>query len=379
MDLKGLGQVQIMNEFTSQSDASLSLLYYPLIGKDAYILYGILKSFDGMRIDQDKLISLTHISEALFEKARTVLEEFGLLKTYFDEKQRIWLYALYAPMRPLEFLSHETFGRLYINETSSLNYDFMKLHFTNNKEIGSSFMNISKDLDVERLSNWSSQKEFSFNKAKPVNEYLNDLSFDFEEFFKNMDRIFPQRLRTKENLTLIARLANVHGLSATQMKRFVNRSIINGKLNEDSLKKQVMYMKPKKVSPKDPYMLAPVQFMASKQNGAPVSIADQNLIQHICTNYPFSNEVVNVLIEYVLAKTNQQFNKAYVEKVAASWARKGIDTREKALKEFDQPRKYTKKSKDLPDWYQDTQTQQVDEQTLQKALEIQRNLKGDRE
>lgn len=383
MDLKGLGQIQIMNDFNSLSDASLSLLYYPLIGKDAYILYGILKSFDGMSIDQDKLIVMTHISEGLFEKARTVLEEFGLLKTYFDENQRIWLYAIYAPLQPMDFLAHETYGRLYINETSSLHFDFMKLHFSANKDIPSSFMNVSKELDINRLANWSEQKEFSFNKVKPVDTYLNDLNFDFGTLFENMDRIFPQRLRTKENLTLIARLANTHGLSATQMRRFVNRSIVNNKLDTQRLKNQVMYAKPVNTKTKDTYEMAPVQFMASKQKGTPVSISEQKIIQSLCEKYPFTNEVVNVLIEYVLNRYNQTFNKFHVEDVANSWVRKGIDTKEKALNELkmlDQTKNsfHAKtQTKDFPDWYQDTQTKPVDEKTLQQALEIQRKLKGD--
>jgi len=46
-------------------------------------------------------------------------------------------------------------------------------------------------------------------------------------------------------------------------------------------------------------------------------------------------DVVNVLIEHILAKNNQRLNKAYVEKVAVTWSRLKITTVEEALKELE--------------------------------------------
>ena len=42
-------------------------------------------------------------------------------------------------------------------------------------------------------------------------------------------------------------------------------------------------------------------------------------------------DVVNVLIEYVLEKTNQKLTKSYVEKIAGEWVRLQIDTSQKAF------------------------------------------------
>ena len=55
------------------------------------------------------------------------------------------------------------------------------------------------------------------------------------------------------------------------------------------------------------------------------------MIETLITDFKMKPEVVNVLIEYVLEKTNQRFSKSYVEKIASVWVRLNIDTSEKAL------------------------------------------------
>lgn len=67
------------------------------------------------------------------------------------------------------------------------------------------------------------------------------------------------------------------------------------------------------------------------QHGVEVSRSDKYLIEALISDFKMKPEVVNVLIEYVLKMKNQQFPKAYVEKVASTWVRLEIDTSEKAL------------------------------------------------
>ena len=46
-------------------------------------------------------------------------------------------------------------------------------------------------------------------------------------------------------------------------------------------------------------------------------------------DYRLPAEVINVLIDYALKATDQKFSRSFVEKVASSWARLKIDTKEK--------------------------------------------------
>ena len=82
---------------------------------------------------------------------------------------------------------------------------------------------------------------------------------------------------------------------------------------------------------KDPYRFPPVRFLQNLQHGVEVSRSDKYLIEALISDFKMKPEVVNVLIEYVLKMKNQQFPKAYVEKVASTWVRLEIDTSEKAL------------------------------------------------
>lgn len=73
--------------------------------------------------------------------------------------------------------------------------------------------------------------------------------------------------------------------------------------------------------------------------------SDQALIERLCTQFQLSVEVVNTLIEYTLHQTHQQFSRNYVEKVAASWDRLGVDSRKKALEIINQAPTENKREK----------------------------------
>ena len=72
------------------------------------------------------------------------------------------------------------------------------------------------------------------------------------------------------------------------------------------------------------------------------------LIEH----YRLPNDVINIMVEYVLDKNNQNLNKNYVEKVASSWVRLKIDTKEKALEHI-----RNGKAKPKEDWLDRMQRQ----------------------
>ena len=95
-------------------------------------------------------------------------------------------------------------------------------------------------------------------------------------------------------------------------------------------------------------------------------------------------EVVNVLIEYVLSKTNQRFTKSYVETVASAWIRLKIDTKEKALDLISEESKEKKlkriQRKEVTRWYDDQDSIQKDDEVHVDDDELQRlmaQLRGD--
>lgn len=122
--------------------------------------------------------------------------------------------------------------------------------------------------------------------------------------------------------------------------------------------------------------MAPMHFFQSRQS-APIAKADENLIMSLSTNYGFSNEVVNLLIEYTLEATNQRFQRAYVEKVASTWNRLKIKTRQEAIQyiESQKANNYASRkevNQSLPEWYSQQESTPPDEELLAKALALQK-------
>jgi replication initiation and membrane attachment protein DnaB len=91
--------------------------------------------------------------------------------------------------------------------------------------------------------------------------------------------------------------------------------------------------KPQEQPAADRYSLSPVSFLQSFQNGAQVTRAEKKILEHLSMDMNFSNEVINVMIEYILKISSNRLNSKFVDAVASEWARDGISTKEQALRE----------------------------------------------
>ena len=166
------------------------------------------------------------------------------------------------------------------------------------------------------------------------------------------------------------------------MRKYVQRSINPSTHVFDLEKLKNMVMGNRKVVKinKDPYQMSPVKFLQNKQNGIPVVKSDQALIERLCTEFQFPVEVVNTLMEYTLQQTHQQFSRNYVEKVAASWVRLHVDSRNRALEIINQGSVENRKEKKienvvLDDKFYTQKEDKSDSQIQQEMLELQKMLK----
>ena len=382
--LKGECTIRCIGEYNQNWVSHLTLLYFPLIKNDAFIVYEVLHSIQGNQqtIKSDQILTLCDMTARRFKAARETLEEFSLLKTYYDAIHQSYLFQLYPPKTPNVFLRHDTMGRLLINVLGSQRYNQLCIQFAQDHGNTENMTDISKEMDISRLDGWNESKEIAMARCKPKEEMNNPMyPFDCDTFLTGMDRIFPYRLRTKENLSRIAQLASIYGISEKDMKKYVQRCIrpSTHEFNLEFLEELVS--KNRTVSPeqKDPYSMAPIQFLLSKQkSGGNLAAADKHLVEKLCTDYNFSYDVVNVLIEYVLTHTNQKFTASYVEKVAATWSRLGIKNREDALQHISEEKTERKeKPSQLPSWYDQIPEEKASEELLAQALEFQKKLKGE--
>ena len=370
-------EVRCIEHLSSEQRQSLNLLYGPLMGKNSICLYEFLGSIQNL-VELEDVYLLLNMNASQFDIARNRLEQYHLIETYVHEGDMLIL--LYAPLLPDSFLCHETYSRLYLASVGAKCFDKVKAMLYKDKTVSSSYTKVESPLDVSILDSWNESKEIAFEKVKPTIKQKYD--FDFAALFKGMDRIFPVRLRTSENLDRIAEMAKIYGIDAKDMRKYVQRSTNPSTHVFDLEKLKDMVMRNRKVMEvsKDPYKMSPVKFLQNKQNGIPVVKSDQALIERLCKEFQFPIEVVNTLIEYTLQQTNQQFSRNYVEKVAASWVRLGVDSRKKALDIINQSPLENKRDKKvekvmLDDKFYTQKEEKSDAQLHKEMLELQKMLK----
>lgn len=370
-------EVRCIEHLSSEQRQSLNLLYGPLMGKNSICLYEFLGSIQNL-VELEDVYLLLNMNASQFDIARNRLEQYHLIETYVHEGNMLIL--LYAPLLPDSFLCHETYSRLYLASVGAKCFDKVKAMLYKDKTVSSSYAKVESPLDVSILDSWNESKEIAFEKVKPTIKQKYD--FDFATLFKGMDRIFPVRLRTSENLDRIAEMAKIYGIDAKDMRKYVQRSTNPSTHVFDLEKLKDMVMRNRKVMEvsKDPYKMSPVKFLQNKQNGIPVVKSDQALIERLCKEFQFPIEVVNTLIEYTLQQTNQQFSRNYVEKVAASWVRLGVDSRKKALDIINQSPIENKRDKKaekvvLDDKFYTQKEEKSDAQLHKEMLELQKMLK----
>lgn len=370
-------EVRCIEHLSSEQRQSLNLLYGPLMGKNSICLYEFLGSIQNL-VELEDVYLLLNMNASQFDIARNRLEQYHLIETYVHEGDMLIL--LYAPLLPDSFLCHETYSRLYLASVGAKCFDKVKAMLYKDKTVSFSYTKVESPLDVSILDSWNESKEIAFEKVKPTIKQKYD--FDFATLFKGMDRIFPVRLRTSENLDRIAEMAKIYGIDAKDMRKYVQRSTNPSTHVFDLEKLKDMVMRNRKVMEvsKDPYKMSPVKFLQNKQNGIPVVKSDQALIERLCKEFQFPIEVVNTLIEYTLQQTNQQFSRNYVEKVAASWVRLGVDSRKKALDIINQSPIENKRDKKaekvvLDDKFYTQKEEKSDAQLHKEMLELQKMLK----
>ena len=382
-------KIEMLASLRQEDFNVLHLLYAPLIGKDAITLYETLRALSMMpqKIKNHLLIQkLCGQSCELIEGSRTLLEQYLLVKTYYDGTKNAYLYELYPPKSGDQFLSHDVFGRLYLRKMGKQVYEYMKRCFASGSNGKESYQEISVHMSA-LFHDWDDAKEESFVQLRPKLRQL-PIHFNFDLFLNGLSAmIFPLSERTKENLDFIAEKADLYGIDEKEMQKLVGKSM-DLKQNKLDQKKLIRYIQSshkefiKQVE--DPYALPPIRFLQEKQNGIAVSKSDQRLIDTLLyETYHLQPQVIIVFIEYVLERCNQSLSRAYVEKVAGRWVRLGIDTKDKALaliqEEISKGKKNTSK-KELPQWFYEQEAvkeeSEIDDAALMEELRKLRDTHG---
>ena len=372
---------------------SLTTLYMPLVGRDAVILYLTLAAESRNPHAQEthaRLFSLMNTDPDSFDKACAKLEEYMLMRVYEKtmDSRNSYIYILHYPMHAKDFISTPFFMNRYVNAMGQKNTESTISRLKSREIPTSGFQDITRKVTYRRSEDM--QEQVRFTDVKPRYKFAVDdetIVFDYDAFIRNTSvLVFPAELRTQQTLSLIGKLATVYGLSPDHMRLLVKDcvNLETMEFNSEKLTLRAQRSKPDITTAKDPYALPPVSFLMAKQNGAAVSMTDRRILEHLSLDMNFPNEVINVMIEYILRVSDNRLNSKFVDMVAGEWARDGITTKEQALLETKKdigPRKTGRVRVKVPDYIEKqeagiyAENEKADQEMLEEVRRMQSQMK----
>ncbi|MHC0037404.1 replication initiation and membrane attachment family protein [Pseudoneobacillus sp. C159] len=411
----------------------LTLLYQPLLGSTALSLYLTLWA----ELEENRLWSesTTHHSLMNFLDtnlreiyyARKKLEGIGLLKTYVKttDDNRFFVYELKPPLNPERFFLDGMLNIYLYQKIGKKQYSRLKRIFSDRRfsesedgyddvttafgEVFSSafpespqaYIETSQDLELEEGKTYIGRAE-----TKTIQVPID--TFNFELLTAGLRKsLVPDQYLTLKVKEAIANLAFLYEIGPIEMQGIIYDAVDVDGINIDELRKaarnhyqyqhndQLPLLVDKvqpvmlKTQPKEPQTkeeklkqyfesVSPRQFLIDVSGGSEPSKSDLQIVEDVMFHQQLTPAVANVLLHFVLMKTDMKLTKTYVEKIASHWSRKGIKTVDEAfslaLKEHRQylewgNNKSKKKTNDkkpirtelLPDWFHDGDTNKRNE------------------
>ncbi|SFB17157.1 MULTISPECIES: replication initiation and membrane attachment family protein [unclassified Bacillus (in: firmicutes)] len=359
----------------------LTFLYQPLIGAQCLSLYMTLWA----EVEENRLWSESsshHILMNLMDMnlkdihaARLKLEGIGLLKVFMkvEEEERSFIYELQPPLDPEQFFLDGMLNIFLYKKIGKNHFARLKRFFCDqkrstadgHKEVTRAFQDVyasatpgslqyhsdaSEDLNVKGDQTFIGRKE---QKSIQVDRE----SFDFELLSAGLsETLLPKKALNAKVKDAISNLAFLYEIDPIQMK-----NILLSALNEEAeidieeLRKAArdwyqfvhhdqlpsliertqppLYQSQKKEPETQEEKLiryfetaSPLQVLKDLSGGAEPSQSDLKIIEEVMFKQKLNPGVVNVLIQYVMLKTDMKLTKGYIEKIASHWARKKVKT-----------------------------------------------------
>lgn len=373
-------------QLNSDDINSLTKLYLPLMGIDAYSLYIALSSLNVSKIYNYKsLIDTLHFrSVKSVNNASSKLEALGLLDVYVN-KDNNYVYVLNRPMSQREFLKEESLRTLLQNQIGE---DAVLELINEIKYDLKGYKKITKGFD-EVYSITLEGKFDIIDKLVPSEFEIKNEGFNYSLFKMLSESSFvtDEILEDSEFKANILRISFVYKLNEEQMKDVILRSVdIDKNIDYATISKnaKLKFREINKASDpriitkenddylqsvKDDQTLVLCNYLESMSPsevlqeiaGIKPSAAEIKMFEDLINNTKFPISVINLMIMVVNQEKDGELpGYAYFEKIANTWARAKVKNVYDALKYIEKGSKakneaksYTKKSKiDLPEWYQ---------------------------
>ena len=403
----------------------ITFLYQPLIGSVCYSLYMSLWG----EVEENRLWSTDsthyHLMNVLsvnlqdVYEARMKLEGIGLLKVYEkkDDEDRQFLYELQPPLSPREFF-HDGMLNVYLyRKIGRTHYLRLKKFFTDVSVDMNQYTNITRsfqDVFTSEQINFLHHDANVDSETGTGEQYmkygkndglaLDEVDFDFQLLLAGLsESMVPRKAFTQNVKETVLKLSYLYGIDPLQMKNIVLSSLDAddaidiellrktardwyGMQTGDQLPDLTTRMEVKKPAVRDKPLsqeeelidyletTSPKDVLSDISNGGSPSKADLQAVEEVLMSQKLPIGVMNVLIQYVLLKTDMKLTKGYMEKIASHWSRKKVTSASEAMilaknehkqyLEWAEGKKETKsnrrrkpiRTEKLPDWFKEEET-----------------------
>ncbi len=343
----------------------LITFYEPIIGHLAISLYLTLwNDLDGMNqvsreLNHHHLMSILKCPLPIIKEAREAIEAVGLLKTYFKSGDiNNYIYELYSPLTPQEFLNHPILNVVLYNNIGATEYEYLKKRYQKLKIDTKDYLDITKKLDEVYIS------QSDIPVFEGIERSINDIDcsdqVDFDLIISSIPKgIINERAFNKKTKELINQLAFIYKIDSLKMMELI-RSVLNeyGMIDKEALRQAARKMYqfnngalPTLIYRSQPEYLKtpvgdnsmrgkiiglfesinPVDFLRNKYRGVKPTNADIKIIEMLVIDLEMPPAVVNVLLDYVLRKNNNRLSRAYIETIAGQWKRAGLKNASEAM------------------------------------------------
>ena len=354
------------SSYSFEDDAYLLDFYAPILSLKAIGVYLALRNEAG---EENKPFSSFYlhyqISEGDFFSSLEGLEAIGLIKTYFLEKSESnsFSFALYSPRSPEEFLSNELLSGTLIRFTNeeyvlSLQKKYALSPLPEGyQDVSKKFMDqFQLDMSGKLYLSLSSNSSLAGKRCPAISLY-----FDKRKFLNKMKEerpSFQENVLAKTEYVRIARYASLYAFDEETMASFLlsSRNVFDmnkeygSRVDFHALEKLCMdndtheYLRRKAGKASEIHgesgvatviramdSMNSVDFLTLLQKGGKPAQNDLKLINTLVVEMGLPENVTNALIFHVLKINDNALVPSYVEGLAATLVRQGVETALDAL------------------------------------------------
>ncbi|CAM3392708.1 DnaD domain protein [Hydrogenibacillus schlegelii] len=245
-----------------------------------------------------------------FDDVRRRLEGVGLLRTFAERPQNVLFLQLQSPLRPEQVAASDVLLALLIDRLGPAELE----------RLAERYGLASDDRPAaEPGEEVTAPFREAYPEAVPA-RIVADLSAEARSLLRAIRRAGERRLAAVER---------VPGAPPSEVRRAAGPDGAAGPAPDAArpadpkaqFERHLRYLK----------SVSPYDLLRNYQGGGELSPADERLVRTILEEIGLPAEVTNVLIDYVLLVKDHKFPRAFTEKIAASWKRKGFQTAEEAL------------------------------------------------